>query len=55
MSGGPFPSERTNPDESSDDFQPSSATAGKGGSELNLRSTCPFASVSTVHLDEWAR
>jgi 4-hydroxy-tetrahydrodipicolinate reductase len=41
MSGGPFPSERTNPDESSDDFQPSSATAGKGGSELNLEINVP--------------
>ncbi len=36
MSGGSFPSERTNPDESSDEFQPSSATAGKGGSELHM-------------------
>lgn len=41
MSGGPFPSERTNPDESSDGFQPSSATAGKGGSELNLEINLP--------------
>jgi len=36
MSNRTFPSERTNPDESSDQFQPSSATAGKGGSELNM-------------------
>ena len=36
MSSGTFPSERTNPDESSDEFQPSSATAGKGGSELHM-------------------
>lgn len=41
MSGGSFPSERTNPDESSDHFQPSSATAGKGGSELNLEINLP--------------
>ena len=36
MSSRTFPSERTNPDESSDEFQPSSATAGKGGSELHM-------------------
>jgi 4-hydroxy-tetrahydrodipicolinate reductase len=41
MSSRSFPSERTNPDESSAEFQPSSATAGKGGSELNMMINLP--------------
>lgn len=36
MNGNNFPSERTNPDESSDELQPSSETAGKGGSQLDM-------------------
>ncbi|HMU38002.1 MAG TPA: 4-hydroxy-tetrahydrodipicolinate reductase [Pseudomonadota bacterium] len=42
MSNNTFPSERTNPDESSDELMPSSETAGKGGSQLNMVINLPI-------------